>query len=177
VKNRRNLLTAATLVVLVAWAVALFRPLLAGSPLVDEAAPDFTLRVAMGEGSQNGDRIRLSDLRGEVVVLDFWASWCGPCRASTPTLSRVAKHYAGKGARVIGINSESLGPGMMAFIQTSWGFAYPVLADTALEAQVAYGVNAFPTLFILDRQGIVRFAHQGAASESRLRSEIDSLIQ
>ncbi len=175
--NRRKILGVAATVLLVAWALALFKPLLASSPLVDEAAPDFTLKLAMGEGSQSGDRLRLSDLRGEVVVLDFWASWCGPCRESTPTLSRVAKHYAGKGARVIGINSESIGPGTMGFIEASWGFEYPVLADPALEAQVAYGVNAFPSLFILDRQGIVRFAHQGAASESRLRSEIDSLIK
>jgi len=175
--QRRNWLSIAALVILGAWALSFMRPLLGGSPLTDAPAPDFTLGVVMGEGALSGDRVRLSDLRGEVVVLDFWASWCGPCRASVPALSRVAKHYAGKGARVIGINSESIPPAGMAMLERAWGFAYPTLADPALEARLAYGVNAFPTLFILDPQGIVRYVHAGAASEARMRSEIESIIK
>jgi thiol-disulfide isomerase/thioredoxin len=148
-----------------------------GSPLLGKAAPDFTLRVAMGEGRETGDRIRLSDLRNEVVLLDFWASWCNPCRTSTPTLSRVSEHYAGRGVRVLGINSEAIGPGRFAFLETSWGFRYPTLSDGALEAAAAYKVRVYPTLVVIDRGGIVRFVHQGPESESLLRSEIDSLIK
>lgn len=157
---------------LLAW--LMFR---SSSPLVGKPAPDFTLPVAMGEGAKTGDRMRLSDLRDQVVVLDFWASWCGPCRASVPTLSRVAEHYKGKGARVIGINSEAIGPGMMAFLETSWGFRYPTLGDGALEAAQAYGVRAYPTLVVIDREGVVRSVHSGSESESALRSEIDSLLE
>ncbi len=173
--RRRLVLGAIAGSVLLAWGLALFRPMLSGSPLLGQPAPDFTLPVAMGEGAKNADRVRLSDLRGQVVVLDFWASWCGPCRASVPVLSRVAEHYAGRGAQVFGINSEPIGPGLFAFLETSWGFRYPTLADGAVEAASAYGVHAYPTLVIIDPAGIVRFVHQGAKSESALRSEIDSI--
>ena len=175
--RRRVVLVTVTALALVAWLAALLRPLLAGSPLVGGPAPDFTLPITMGEGAQTKDRLRLSDLRGEVVVLYFCASWCGPCRESVPTLSRVAKHYQGRGARVLGINSEALGPGLLALLERSWGFAYASLSDGALEAAAAYDVHAYPTLFVIDRDGIVRFVHHGSESEPELRSEIDSLIK
>jgi thiol-disulfide isomerase/thioredoxin len=140
--------------------------------LVDKPAPDFALAVAAGEGAEQGDRLRLSDLKGKVVVLDFWASWCGPCQASVPDLSALANQYGDRGVRFLGINGESLPAPFYPQIASAWGFAYPLLRDPQNAVHRSYQVQAFPSLFVIDRTQTVRYAVAGVPPKSRVEREI-----
>ncbi len=173
---QRAWLSAVAVVLLGGWAFGLFGSFFGGSPLEGELAPDFTLPIVMGE-HPDGERLRLSDLQGSVVVLDFWASWCGPCRRSVPMLTRVQKKYPIEKVRFIGINSESLDPRLFPLLERNWGFGYTTVHDVASEAQVAYGVNAFPTIMVVDPTGRVRTVYAGTPSEALLVSKIDSLLE
>jgi thiol-disulfide isomerase/thioredoxin len=160
-------------VVLVAW---VYQKLKSDGPWEGKPAPDFSLPIMYGEGSGAGDRIRLSDLKGQLVVLDFWASWCEPCRQSIPMLNHVAKTLGPEGVRVFGINSEAgLAPQRLAAVSKAWGFGYPVLSDITAETMLGYDVSVLPTLFLVDRKGIVRKTHGGAPSAERLIEEIRKL--
>jgi thiol-disulfide isomerase/thioredoxin len=147
------------------------------SPLIDAPAPDFRLPVAAGEGAQEGDWVRLSDLKGSVVVLDFWASWCAPCRAGVPEMSALARRLAPRGVHVLGINAEHLADGAYQALYRHWGFAYPVLRDPTGEAHSHYDIDVFPTLIVIDQRQKVRFAHAGAPAAGQLEQEIISLLE
>ncbi len=168
---------ALTLLVFGGLLVWMFSGRFAHSPLMDEPAPDFVLPVVLGEGASEGDRLRLSDLKGQVVVLDFWASWCGPCREIVPDLSALAEKFADRDVRFIGINSEAIAPPTYEAIGAAWGFKYPILKDGQARAHLAYKINAFPSLFVLDRQGIVRYAVAGVPTRARIEREITSLLE
>jgi thiol-disulfide isomerase/thioredoxin len=172
--NRGAVLRTMALVVLAVLVLATLGSRLRGHPLEGESAPDFTLPVVDAAGP--GERVRLSDQRGKVVVLDFWASWCGPCRHSVPLLNGAAKRFGDRLA-VYGVNSEQIGPGSLAFTALHWGMQYPVLSDQALEAQMAYAVQAFPTVVVIDPQGIVRKVYRGEPTETSLHGEISKYLR
>lgn len=117
-------------------------------------APDFTLK------SRSGKNIRLSDFRGEVVLLNFWASWCGPCRQEMPLLEAMYKRYKKLGFTVVGVNVEQdnqKAKGYLSDITVS----FPILYDTASTASKLYKVSAMPTTVIIDRSGNMRYLHNG----------------
>jgi thiol-disulfide isomerase/thioredoxin len=165
----------AQLLVSVLFVVLVYKHLKDEGPWVGKPAPDFSLPLVFGEGAELGDRLRLSDLKGQFVVLDFWASWCEPCRQAVPLLDQVAKELGPKGVRVLGINSEGLKPQSLAAVAARWGFAYPVLHDVTAETMAGYDIRVLPTLFLVDRKGIVRRTHGGSPTAERIMAEIREL--
>lgn len=148
-------------------------------PLIDEPAPGFALPLVYdhegGSEPTRNERVRLDDLKGEFVVLDFWASWCGPCRHSVGILNQVAQQLADAKVRVYGINAEGMAPERVSGVSAAWGMRYPVVHDPTAATQVAYGVSALPTLFLVDRAGIVRERFDGAPSAEHLVARIREL--
>jgi thiol-disulfide isomerase/thioredoxin len=167
----------ASALVIVMFVALMYFKLGQPGPWVGKPAPDFTLAVVHGEGASQGDRVRLSDLKGQLVVLDFWASWCEPCRQSVPILNQVAKTLAAEGVRVYGINAEALGPEALGRVAARWGVAYPILTDPTAQTQVAYDVEALPTLYLIDKQGVVQKTHAGSPSAERLIEEVRELAR
>jgi thiol-disulfide isomerase/thioredoxin len=140
------------------------------SAMVDAPAPDFTLPlVANGD---EGARIKLSDLRDKVVILDFWATWCGPCAAQAPILDRVARRYPDD-VVVLGINvGES--PAVAKGYAQHKGLSYPIVADERGEAQALYQATTLPTIVLIGRGGQVSTVIHGLVRESALdRAVVD----
>jgi thiol-disulfide isomerase/thioredoxin len=147
------------------------------SALENEPAPGFTLPIVyQPDGTLGAERMRLGDFKGSVVVLDFWASWCGPCQESIPHMNRVAEKYRKRDVQFIGINSENIPESRIAWVAGNWHIDYPVVVDGGLQASRAYAVEAYPTLFVIDRTQTVRFVHFGAPTAAELSKEIESLL-
>lgn len=163
----------ASILVFVAFAALMYVRLHDEGPWAGKPAPDFTLPLIAGEGA--GDRVHLADLKGELVVLDFWASWCPPCKQSVPILNEVAKQLAGEKVRFYGVNSELLKPDQLVAVHEQWGIGYPVLQDADSAVIANYRVSSLPMLYLIDRQGVVRRTHEGVPSVSRLVAEIREL--
>ena len=166
--TRRGILIALSLLVLAALGVSFARPLFRGHALEGEQAPDFTLPVM---GHDQSERMRLSDQRGKVVVLDFWASWCSPCQHGVPLFNKAAQKFGDK-VLVLGINSEQHDDIVIATVGSNWGIKYSTVRDQALEAQLAYQVQVFPTVVVIDREGIVRKVYPGEPTEAALFDQI-----
>lgn len=153
-----------------AWTLV-SRPAPAAPAPVRPAVPDFELPRLQG------GTVRLSALRGQVVVIDFWATWCPPCRAEMPWLVRMAQRLEAKGVVFVAI-SEDDPPGQVPLV-TEFAQAVPglerfaVLGDPDLEAR--YGVTSLPTLFIVDRRGGLVTSLVGAADEAQVVPFVEAL--
>ncbi|MGE5360591.1 MAG: TlpA family protein disulfide reductase [Bacteroidales bacterium] len=136
-----------------------------------DKAPDLRLPTAAGS------TLALSDLRGEVILVDFWASWCAPCQASFPALSDLHAELHDRGFEVVAVNVDERRDDADAFLAAR-PHAMPVVFDPAGDAPSAFGVSAMPTSFLLDRDGRVRFVHVGYTSKTidAYRREIDGLL-
>lgn len=124
---------------------------------LDKAAPDFTLR------SLNQSNLKLSEQAGNVVLLNFWASWCAPCRQEMPLLNDLHNKYKALGFSVIGVNVEQETNLAKSFI-SSTPVDFPILFDDSNTASKLYDVSAMPTTVIIDRNGVVRHLHKGYQS-------------
>lgn len=127
---------------------------LASSGLTGQAAPDFALK------SNAGENLRLSEYRGDVVMVNFWATWCGPCRQEMPLLDQLYSRYERVGFRLLGVNIDDNQSKAMDMV-SELGVSFPVLFDSRKEVSKLYEVEAMPVTVIIDREGTVRFVHQG----------------
>ncbi len=133
-------------------------------------APDFTLKTVQGEV------MSLGELRGQVVVLNFWASWCLPCRAEMPTLQRIAEEYASQGVVVLGVNSTVQDiPGDVAAFLERHGITFPILLDLEGKVTRLYEIRSLPTTFFIGPDGVIRAVTIGGPiSEVTLRAHIEA---
>lgn len=133
------------------------------------AAPDFSLR------DLNGRAVSLKDFRGKVVMLDFWATWCGPCRESIPVLKALREKYGPQGFEVVGLSVDEVPEDVAEFVARH-GVKYPVALESGSGVAGQYGVSGIPATFLLDADGAVvdRWVgyapHIGAQWESKARS-------
>ncbi len=161
----------------------MFRKLLAGSVLAvallagcthkdrnaQGTAADFTLQ------NLNGQKVRLSDYRGKVVLLDFWATWCPPCRASVPGIEKIYETYKDKGLVVLGVSLDEGGwDSVQSFIKDN-GITYTVLKGTD-DVASDYQVRTIPMLYVVDKEGRISKRYLGFGNESDLEQEIKAIL-
>jgi thiol-disulfide isomerase/thioredoxin len=145
---------------------------IAARPRQGATAQEFSLPVVTATGRAGPDRLALRDLRGQAVLLDFWATWCGPCRMETPILVRLHQRFHARGLTVVGVNTDALGPAGVPSFQQAFGIPYPMVYDEGGAASTAYQVEGLPTLVLIDRAGRVRMRHAGVLDEAALSAAI-----
>jgi peroxiredoxin len=126
----------------------------AGAVSVQDQAPDFTLKTL------DGSNLRLEEYRGQVLLINFWASWCGPCRQEMPILDRLHQRYVDTGFAVLGINVEGEEAPARSLIEKI-PVSFPVLIDEGQLVSELYRLEAMPSTVVVDRDGVVRYIHRG----------------
>lgn len=182
--SRRNWIilgTAAALIplfALLAWAATQQRGQPAGAGInqqfgeinVEQSpAEDFTLDL------MNGGTVRLSELRGNVVMVDFWASWCGPCRQESSALNRAYTAYGDRPVEFVGVNVWDTENSAELFL-VEFGVEYPAGVDGDGNIALNYGVRGIPEKFFIDGDGIIRRKYVGPMPEDVLRATLDDLL-
>jgi cytochrome c biogenesis protein CcmG, thiol:disulfide interchange protein DsbE len=135
------------------------------------AAPDWQLK------DLDGQTVKLSDFKGKAVIFDFWAIWCGPCRAQIPALKELQKQYAAQGLTVVGVNTDYDEASNVKSFVMQVGINYPVVLSDEKTAADYGGVTAIPAAFVIDRQGNIVTSHLGFVSKGVLESEILPLLE
>ena len=153
------------------------------TPLLGKPAPAFTLR------DLSGNKVTLAGYRGKAVMINFWATWCGPCKIETPWLVELRRKYASQGFEVLGVDTE--GDDLAKDDKAGWAKAtaaaakfaaaekipYPVLLDGDSISRDYGGLDDLPTSFFVDRKGVVAAAQMGLTSESDLADKIEKALQ
>jgi peroxiredoxin len=135
-----------------------------------QTAPEFALKDV------NGATVRLSDYRGKVVLLNFWATWCGPCKIEVPWFIEFEQANKDRGFAVIGVSMDEEGWAVVKPFLAEWNVNYRTLLGDSMIAQLYGGVDALPTSFLIDRDGRVASAHQGLIGKSTYQNEIQELL-
>lgn len=144
----------------------------AGHPLVGSPAPSLSLATVNGKGTFD-----LGKVKGKVVVVDFWATWCEPCKRSFPKLQEIYAKLGGSGVELVGISEDEENSGLVEF-GNSHGAKFPLAWDSGKSVAGRWQPKSMPTTFIVDRNGIVRFAHLGYhdGDETEIEKEVKSLL-
>ena len=132
--------------------------------LIGKPAADFALK------DLEGQEVQLSELRGKVVVLDFWATWCPPCRRELPAINKLAEEWRGKGVVVLGINDE--GKGTVKSFNKKYEYNFTTLQDAGGKVHRSYRATSIPNVFIISKDGVILRHLVGARDEQELRSAI-----
>ena len=140
------------------------------APADPSPAPDFTLT------GLDGEPFTLSEHRGEVVVLNFWATWCLPCLAEIPALEALHQELGGEGVRIVGISQDTGGADEIRPFAAELDVTYPLLPDPAFTVAARYGSGSvLPTTIFVDREGRIAREEIGALSGDELRAMVDAL--
>lgn len=121
-----------------------------------EPAPNFHLR------DLNGQAVALSDLRGKVVLLNFWATWCGPCRVEMPAMEKLYRAFSRNDFEILAVSTDAQGASITRPFQQENQLTFPILHDADYRVGLTYGARSLPMTFMVDRQGIVRHQIFGA---------------
>ena len=133
-------------------------------------APDFVLKDSMGK------TVKLSDYKGKVVLLNFWATWCGPCKIEIPWFVEFEQKHKDQGFAVLGVSMDEEGLEVVGPYLQETKVNYRVLLGTDSVAQLYGGVDSLPTTFLLDRDGRVAAVHVGLVSKSSYQNDINQLL-
>ena len=139
------------------------------SPQQGKVAPGFSLPSLAGETAA------LSDYKGQVVLINLWATWCPPCKAEMPTLNAFYQTHKDEGFVVLAVNDQEDAITVNNFIKTN-GFGFPVLLDMQSQVLDTYNVHALPTSFIIDRNGVIQYVHMGEISRQQLEEIVGPLL-
>lgn len=144
----------------------------AAAVTLEDHAPDFTLK------SLDGANLRLEEYRGQVVLINFWASWCGPCRQEMPLLDRLHQRYVDTGFAVLGVNVEGDARPAQDLIDKI-PVSFPVLIDEGQTVSELYKLEAMPSTVVVDRDGVVRYIHRGykPGDEAKYVEVVKALIR
>ena len=157
-------------IILLLSTLFLFNYAYAGS--LSGPAPDFTLK------SRSGENLKLSEYRGDVVMINFWASWCGPCRQEMPLLEEIYQKYSDLGFELLAVNVEedsSKADDLLRDVRVT----FPILFDNTNKVSKLYKVVAMPSTVIVDRDGNIRYLHKGylPGYEEEYRKQVKELIR
>jgi peroxiredoxin len=136
-----------------------------------QAAPDFTLKDV------NGKNVKLSDFKGKIVILNFWATWCGPCRKEIPDFIQLQKEYGKEGLQFIGIALDQEGMERVRPFAEKYNISYPILIGNNDIADKYGGMNAIPVTFLIDRKGMIRNHYIGMRQKADLESMALALLK
>ena len=152
--------------------LALAGPGTAAAASVSGPAPNFTLK------SLGGKNLKLSEMAGNVVLINFWASWCGPCREEMPLLNAMHNKYEPLGFTVLGVNVEEQADSARGFLK-DFPVDFPILLDDRNQVSKLYNVVAMPTTVVVDRDGNMRYLHKGYKSgdEKKYQEMIKKLVR
>ncbi len=145
-------------------------PMPKGEAAVNALAPDVIMTY------DDGRVTRLSDLRGKPVLINFWATWCGPCRFEMPEIVKAYERHKGEGLVVLGVNVEE-GPQEVKDFAKAFQITFPITLDTRGQVIDAYGVRAMPTSIFIDREGIIRARWQGALTDNQLEERLRLILR
>ena len=134
-----------------------------------EPAPDFQLR------DLEGSLVTLSDLRGKVVLLNFWATWCGPCRVEMPAMEQLYRRFPRKDFEILAVSTDAEGVTITRPFQQKNRLTFPILHDADYRVGLTYGARSLPMTFMVDRQGVVR--HQIFGARDWGAPEAQQLVQ
>jgi peroxiredoxin len=148
---------------------------LAVSSMVGASAP---MAPTFSLPSRAGDTVSLDQLKGKVVMLNFWASWCGPCRTEMPLLEQMHKRYSSLGFTLVGVNVEANTADAERWLKDT-PVSFPVLFDRDSKVSKLYDVSAMPSTVFIDRKGNVRYLHKGykAGDEGEYLNQIRALLK
>lgn len=139
-----------------------------------DVAPLFALPSVDAAGNVTREPVALADMKGDVVLIDFWATWCGPCKKTLPGIERAYRTYKDRGFRVVAVNTDDPVKARKLFDERE--LTMPLVVDDGLTAD-RYGVTTIPHLVIVDRQGVVRFVHRGETSHATIDREVGRLVE
>ncbi|MDW8104119.1 MAG: TlpA disulfide reductase family protein [Armatimonadota bacterium] len=140
-----------------------------------QTAPDVVLRF-----TEDGLQQSLSTYRGKVLVLDFWATWCAPCRFTMPKIEEFHQRYKDKGVTVIGVAVDVEDYNQVVQFAKEMGVTYPIAADTSGEAKLYYQIRNLPTLFVIDKDGVIVMKEEGydpQSTQKKLEEAVQRALQ